>query len=1010
MKKTKKLLAVILAISMIAVMFVALPVSAATLTDAQKLEAMNLFRGDVVGAGLTAEYLAKTPDRKTAARLLLRFTGLEEAADAYTGVVTFSDATTATVYWQKMIGYLKANPSAGFGGYEDGTFRPNDAMTAQAFYKVLLTILGYRQDVDFTWANTLTFAATKGLTRIANDTSLNNNDVAIAMVEALNANTKTGKKLILELVEDGVVTAISATAAGFNVISSITGYNSTGYTMVYQGTNPLPTTVTAVYSDGTTASAGVTWSAFSTTVEGTYDVTGTVTGFGTITTKVTLTKTLVVTDAYPSGIKEITVTFNMAVPTATAVTCKFGAAVLQNLTQTWSTDRKTLKITRSYNFTAGTYSVTAATSTKEFLIENEKLTQISIGATTIYPQEATQDLDVTFYNQYGTAMNPLVMNLTLSALCTSQGGIAFTMGKTATSITISGADVDTLTVGNTVTIIVIDGSTGQAATKVVTVAAAPMISSFFFGTMTIASSATKILIGTSGHVLTVLAYDQYGNAYKLRTGNQDISTSISISTPLYITSTNSSIVNAALIEVDSNGSLFFKPGCIGSTGGTATLTVMSPMNGTMASAAYAITVYEPAAISTLNIQGVSGTMYAGQWTPLIAYAYDQYGVFVALTELNTPANLAKVTMISSNTTAVPAGSAGTSVGIRYNTTTRILEVYGAAAGVSTVMISYNNVLQATMQLTVSAAAAPSQISAVSMPVIFQRTAASTLTLDSYAIFDQYGSAIALQAGYTINIVATGMTVSQANVTTINSSTIITALNTAGNYVVTFTLKDASNNTLSSRSVDVQVIETSSISSFQFDAIGIMYSKATGNADYRKLINITGRTATGIPVQLVYIPATGLPDGISNVTSSNSSFTTVVVGGRLYLDANYTGTAYSSLSTVLKAFSGTGTELASTTATASTVSPYMYTVYFTKATETLVGTGTYSFSTYLVAKNQYGVSFPLSGSDMVYMTTNASAVTVDNTLDTFTLVAPGQSTVKAYFPASDITREMVVNVQ
>ncbi|NLF36852.1 MAG: hypothetical protein GX584_06845, partial [Clostridiaceae bacterium] len=276
MRKTKKILAVILAISMIAVYITAIPVSAATLTDPEKLAAMNLFRGDTAD-GLTPQYLAKAPDRKTAARLLLRFNGLEEAADAYTGTATFSDATSATVYWQPMIGYLKANPGAGFGGYEDGTFRPNDAMTAQAFYKVLLTILGYKQDTDFTWAQTFTFAASKGMTKIASKTGITNADVATAMVEALNATTKTGDKLITALINDGVVTATQAAAAGFNVISTVTGYE-TAYTMAYGGANPLPATVTAVYQDGNTASVAVAWGSFSTTVEGTYDVTGTIEG------------------------------------------------------------------------------------------------------------------------------------------------------------------------------------------------------------------------------------------------------------------------------------------------------------------------------------------------------------------------------------------------------------------------------------------------------------------------------------------------------------------------------------------------------------------------------------------------------------------------------------------------------------------------------------------------------------------------------------------------------------
>jgi hypothetical protein len=598
------------------------------------------------------------------------------------------------------------------------------------------------------------------------------------------------------------------------------------------------------------------------------------------------------------------------------------------------------------------------------------------------------------------------MNLQLSALCPQQTGVSLTMNKTATSITISGAA--TLVVGNTVNVFVIDNATAKAVTKVLTVATAPTISSFTFGTLTIAGSATKILTGTSGHKLTVQAYDQYGNAYKLRTGNQDISSTVSANVPLFITCTDAAIVNPAYIQVDADGVLFFSPGAIGSKGGTVTLTVMSPMNGSMSNASFSITVYEPAAISTLNIQGIAGTMYAGQWTPLITYAYDQYGVFVPLTELNTPTNLAKVTIWSSNTSAIPNGSAGTSIGIRYNTTTKVLEVNGVGSGVTTVVIYYNNVAQATMQLTVMAAAAPSQITAVSMPTIFQKTASATLTTDSFTIYDQFGSAIALQAGYTISIEATGMMISQPNVTTINNSTVITAPATAGNYVVAFTLKDASNNTLSSTSVNVQVIETSSISSFQFDAIGIMYAKATGVEAYQKLINITGRTAMGVAVQLVYNSTTGLPDGISLITSSNANFTFVVRNSRLYLNANYTGTASSSVSTVLKIWHES-TELASTTATASTVPPYMYTVYFTNSTLSL-GTGTYDFATYLAAKDQYGVAFVLTGTDIVYMTSNASVVTVDNTLDRFTLVAPGQSTVKAYFPASDRTLEMIVNVQ
>jgi len=1009
MRKTKKLLAVILAVSMIAVLFTAVPTSAAELTDPQKLAAMNLFRGDTAD-GLTATYLAKAPDRKTAARLLLRFTGLEEAADAYTGTATFSDATSATVYWQPMIGYLKANPSAGFGGYEDGTFRPNDPMTAQAFYKVLLTILGYKQDTDFTWAQTITFAASKGLSKIAGKATLTNADAATAMVEALNAKTKSGEKLINALINDEVVTPTQAAAAGFTVITSITGYEAQ-YTMGYGGANPLPATVTAVYKDGTTATVAVAWSGLNVNVEGTYNVTGTIEGFGTITTKVTLTKTLTVTDAYPSSTKEITVVFNMPVPSSAAVTCKFGASILQGLTQTWSNDRKMLKISRTYNFTAGTYSVTALNSTKEFVIENEKLVQVEIGAVNLYPQAGAQDLNVTFYNQYGLPMNPLTMSLQLSAFSPQKPAVVFAMNKTATSVTISG--VENLEVDNTVNVFVVDNNTANAATKVITVAAAPTITAFSFGELTVAGSATKILTGTSGHLLSVQAYDQYGNPYKLRTGNQDISTNISATVPLFIRSTDNAIVDPQHIEVNADGKLFFKPGAIsGTKGGTVTLTVMSTMGSATVNASFSITVYEPAAISTLQIQGISSTMYAGQWVPLVVYAYDQYGNFLALENINTPTNLAKLIITSTNGAVIPSGNAGSATGIRYNNTTKLLEIFGASSGTTTIMISYDGKYQASMSVTVQAAAASSQLTGVTLPAVFQKTAHANLDLDSFALFDQYGAPIGLTPGYTIEVVSTaGLTISNPAITTMSPTCKITAPDEAKNYDLVFTLKDNLGNALSSQSMNIQVVDATGVSSYQFEQIGTMYSKAPGDANYHKLINITGRTSTGISVQLVYDAVTGLPVGVQNVTSSNAAFTTEVKGdGRLYLKANYDGSS-SSVSTTLKAWSTGGTELASTTVTATKTAPDMQNVYFIDTTKTLsiAGGAVQNFANFLAAKDQYGVPFDLTGIEVYYMTTNAEVISVDNTTDTFTLLKAGTCTVKAYYPKYDRTLEMVVNV-
>jgi hypothetical protein len=212
-------------------------------------------------------------------------------------------------------------------------------------------------------------------------------------------------------------------------------------------------------------------------------------------------------------------------------------------------------------------------------------------------------------------------------------------------------------------------------------------------------------------------------------------------------------------------------------------------------------------------------------------------------------------------------------------------------------------------------------------------------------------------------------------------------------------------------MNIQVVDATGVSSYQFEQIGTMYSKAPGDANYHKLINITGRTLTGISVQLVYDAVTGLPVGVQNVTSSNAAFTTEVKGdGRLYLKANYDGSS-SSVSTTLKAWSTGGTELASTTVTATKTAPYMQNVYFIDTTKTLsiAGGAVQNFANFLAAKDQYGVPFDLTGIEVYYMTTNAEVISVDNTTDTFTLLKAGTCTVKAYYPKYDRTLEMVVNV-
>ena len=212
MRNLKKLLAVVVAICVLATMTI--PAFAAeTKTDAQICEALGVLKGD--GAGVTDTYLAKGTNRMQAAQLYLRLIGLEDEALAELSTDNFDDAKLVYAGGQRILAYLKANPDLGWNGVGGNKFEPTAAATAQMIYKVLLEAMGYKMGVDFEWADTLTFAADKGLSKIADVTSLTNNDMATAIVEALNAKVKgSDTTLLAKLIADGVIDAAAAEAAG----------------------------------------------------------------------------------------------------------------------------------------------------------------------------------------------------------------------------------------------------------------------------------------------------------------------------------------------------------------------------------------------------------------------------------------------------------------------------------------------------------------------------------------------------------------------------------------------------------------------------------------------------------------------------------------------------------------------------------------------------------------------------------------------------------------------------
>ncbi len=155
---------------------------------------LGVLRGD--GQGVSEAYLAKSTTRIQAAILYLRLLGKEGEALAYSGTDTFADAASAGKANGPVLAYLRNHPEYGWNGTGGNQFEPNAPVTSQQLYKVMLEALEYKSGSDFDYDDTLAFAASKGLIRAAAAAPFKNADLAVALIEALQATVKAGGKTL----------------------------------------------------------------------------------------------------------------------------------------------------------------------------------------------------------------------------------------------------------------------------------------------------------------------------------------------------------------------------------------------------------------------------------------------------------------------------------------------------------------------------------------------------------------------------------------------------------------------------------------------------------------------------------------------------------------------------------------------------------------------------------------------------------------------------------------------
>ncbi|MDO8685186.1 MAG: hypothetical protein Q7J78_00780, partial [Clostridiales bacterium] len=214
MKKWKKLLALMMLVAMIMTLFVMPAQVGAFVSDSKICENLKILKGD--DSGVSPEYLAYNSTRLQAAIISLRLSGKENEALNFTGSKNFTDAGKLT--WQdgkNILAYLKANPQLGWVGLPNGSFGPNDKIDAKAMHKVMLEILGYKQDVDFTYDDVIDFAKSLGFSRVVNASPFTNTNISSILVETLKMKMKAvALTLVQNIINRSIISNADAVKTG----------------------------------------------------------------------------------------------------------------------------------------------------------------------------------------------------------------------------------------------------------------------------------------------------------------------------------------------------------------------------------------------------------------------------------------------------------------------------------------------------------------------------------------------------------------------------------------------------------------------------------------------------------------------------------------------------------------------------------------------------------------------------------------------------------------------------
>lgn len=156
----KKLTALLLALTVILSSSSFVNASTASQQKLDKLVELSVIKGDANGVNG-----ADTMQRYRSIVMMIRLKGLEADLNAfdYVGKPTFTDAAGKSEYIQRVMSYLKNHPELGVIGYTDGSFKPFAVISPKEHAKIMLEVLGYKFETDYSWATVTDKALAIGL-------------------------------------------------------------------------------------------------------------------------------------------------------------------------------------------------------------------------------------------------------------------------------------------------------------------------------------------------------------------------------------------------------------------------------------------------------------------------------------------------------------------------------------------------------------------------------------------------------------------------------------------------------------------------------------------------------------------------------------------------------------------------------------------------------------------------------------------------------------------------------